>query len=87
MDLFQELKNLIANLRESKVDYALCGGFALLDVLHVTPGLEEFWRSRVEVVTDFGRIVVVSRQGLIGLKQLRASPLDLLDIASLGGSP
>ena len=147
MDLFEEFKKLMTTLRESNVDYALCGGFALsvygivratedldilvpedslgrlrsvirgigfnrenppmefaarsvrisrflkltqsdedfviLDVLHVTPALEEFWKSRVEVETELGRIVVVSRQGLIGLKRLRGSPIDLSDIASL----
>ncbi len=147
MDLFEEFTALMTTLRESKVDYALCGGFALsvygivratedldifvpiesldhlrsvlkgigfhrenppmefaegrvrisrflkltkvdedfviLDVLYVTPALDEFWRSRVEVQTDFGPIVVVSRQGLIGLKRLRGSLIDLSDIASL----
>lgn len=147
MDLFEEFKHLMTSLRESKVDYALCGGFALsvygivraaedldimvpvesldrlrsmlpgigftrenpamefaggnvkisgflklarsaedfviLDVLHATPALEEFWKSRVEVETELGRIVVVSRQGLIGLKRLRGSPVDLSDIADL----
>lgn len=39
--------------------------------------------SRVEVETELGRIVVVSRQGLIGLKRLRGSPIDLSDIESL----
>ncbi len=147
MDLFEEFRCLMKSLRESKVDYALCGGFALsvygivratedldilvpiesldllrsmlreigfrrenppmefaggrvrisrflklakpaedfviLDVLHVTPALEEFWRSRTEVETEIGPIVVVSRQGLIGLKRLRGSPIDLSDIAHL----
>lgn len=57
--------------------------FVILDVLHATPALEEFWKSRVEVETELGRIVVVSRQGLIGLKRLRGSPIDLSDIADL----
>ena len=147
MDLFDEFKYLMTSLRESQVEYALCGGFALsvygivratedmdilvpvesldrlgsllavigftrenpvmefaggsvkisrflklaqtgedfviLDVLHAAPAIEEFWKSRVEVETELGRIVVVSRQGLIGLKRLRGSPIDLSDIASL----
>jgi hypothetical protein len=29
MDLFDELKALITGLRESGLEYALCGGFAL----------------------------------------------------------
>lgn len=100
MDLFQEFKALIGTLRESEIEYALCGGFALsvygivratedvviLDVLHVTPAVEEFWVTGVEVETDLGRIAVVSRKGLIGLKQLRGSPVDLSDIASLEDS-
>lgn len=147
MDLFEEFKFLIKSLRESQVEYALCGGFALsvygivratedldifvpvealdrlrsvlanigfnrenppmefvggrvvisrflkvaketedfvvLDVLHVTSSLEEFWKTRIEVETELGSIVVVSRQGLIGLKRLRGSAVDLSDIADL----
>ena len=40
MDLFEEFKELMTTLRESNVDYVI------LDVLHVTPALEEFWERK-----------------------------------------
>lgn len=57
--------------------------FVILDVLHVTAELEPVWRTRMEVNTGLGLIHVVSRQGLIALKELRGSPVDISDIAQL----
>lgn len=55
-----------------------------LDCLLAThPTVAEAWRSRTRVPFENGAIWVVSAAGLISLKRLRASPLDLLDIQAL----
>ncbi len=55
-----------------------------LDCLLTThPTILETWRSRVRVPFEDRTIWVVSLEGLIALKQLRGSPLDLLDIQAL----
>ncbi len=61
--------------------------FVIVDVLHVTPAVGEAWQTRVTVNTDLGSVVVVSRDGLIGLKRLRSSAVDLSDIAQLEEGP
>lgn len=66
----------------------------MLDCLLTThPIVAEAWRTRVRVPFEQTGVWVVSREGLIALKQLRGSSLDLLDIEALrtlgdaGGSP
>jgi hypothetical protein len=54
-----------------------------LDMLLVTPAIQEIWDSRVEADVEGGTISVVSRKGLIALKRLRSSGTDLDDIAKL----
>ncbi len=54
-----------------------------LDLLVVTPALEEVWNGRERAETEVGTISVVSRPGLIRLKQLRLSGQDRDDIARL----
>ncbi|MCI0354516.1 MAG: nucleotidyltransferase family protein [Acidobacteria bacterium] len=54
-----------------------------LDLLVVTPALQEVWDSREVREWPEGAICVVSRQGLIQLKSGRASGIDLEDIANL----
>ena len=55
-----------------------------LDCLLVThPTVADAWRGRLQVPFENGAIWVVSAAGLIALKRLRASPLDLLDIQAL----
>jgi len=55
-----------------------------LDCLLTThPTVAESWRSRVQVPFEDRSIWVVSAGGLIALKRLRGSPLDLLDIQAL----
>jgi len=55
-----------------------------LDCLLAThPTVTEAWRSRLQVPFEDGAIWVVSAAGLIALKRLRGSPLDLLDIQAL----
>ncbi|MGH9601222.1 MAG: hypothetical protein ACRD24_02435 [Terriglobales bacterium] len=148
VSLYEELKNLVADLNRASVPYALCGGIAMavygfvratedidllvqrgdldrifaiaaahgysarsqpmtfehgnieiqrvvkrlgadedplmLDLLVVTPALQEVWESREVREWPEGAICVVSRQGLIRLKSGRASGIDLEDIANLG---
>lgn len=129
LDLYTELKTLLATLSEERIDYALCGGLAMavhgtpratadidlvvlagslgqlkalahrlgfsleaeplrfaggiveihrltksdpdsedflsLDLLLVTPALQEVWESRLVVEWEAGPLQVVSREGLI----------------------
>src|SRR5450432_3154182 len=139
LDLFEELRGVIASLDGSGVPYALCGGLAMavhgypratvdidivamgsdlnrveaavrpmgftiaaapmtfrggsveirhltkihtsgqilsLDVLLVTPAIEEAWNTRQALTWAFGNICVVSPEGLIALKSLRGSGRD-----------
>jgi len=56
----------------------------MLDCLLTThPIVAEAWQSRVRVPFEAGTAWVVSIAGLIALKRLRGSPLDLLDIEAL----
>ncbi len=45
--------------------------------------LEEAWRTRARAPWTQGEISVVSREGLVALKRMRASGQDLLDIEAL----
>jgi hypothetical protein len=148
LDLFEELKSVIARLDEKGVPYALCGGLAMavhgfpratvdidivvlagdlvrveaavrplgfdipaapmtfrggaveirrvskvhtsgqvlsLNTLLVTPAIQEAWESRQAMTWEFGKITVVSAEGLIALKSLRGSGRDRDDIKQLRG--
>jgi hypothetical protein len=52
----------------------------VLDLLLVAGGLQEVWGSREEVEWAGGRLSVVSRDGLIKMKQMRNSRKDQDDI-------
>lgn len=55
-----------------------------LDLVLVSPGLEDVWENR-ELFDWLGqRIVVVSRDGLMKMKQLSGRDQDLLDLKMLG---
>jgi hypothetical protein len=54
-----------------------------VDLLVVTPRLEEAWRTREHLVWEQGRLPVVSRSGLVLLKSLRNSGQDQDDIRRL----
>jgi hypothetical protein len=54
-----------------------------LDLLLVTPALQVVWEGREAMEWEFGKISVVSRDGLISLKSLRGSGLDQDDIQHL----
>ena len=147
IDIYDELRDLVAKLEEQKVDYALCGGMAMavhgrprmtididllieadalervmalaagqgysirgmdlsfangaveirrvskidtdsgdllsLDLLLVTPQIRMAWDSRIESEWEGRNLSVVSRAGLMALKQLRGSGQDLDDIKAL----
>jgi len=68
--------------RVSKID-ADAGDLLSLDLLLVTPQLRPVWESRIEAEWEGGTFSVVSRAGLIALKQFRSSGQDLDDIKAL----
>lgn len=68
--------------RVSKID-AASGDLLFLDFLLVTPQLQSVWASRVISEWEGGTFSVVSRAGLIAMKQLRKSGQDLDDIQAL----
>jgi len=68
--------------RVSKIDRS-SGQVLSLDLLLVTPAVQQVWNSRVVVDWEGGTLSVVSRAGLIELKSLRSSPQDKADIAAL----
>lgn len=57
-----------------------------VDLLHVTDATRDAWRSRERHVWEGLELPVVSREGLIALKRLRASGQDSDDIEWLEGS-
>jgi hypothetical protein len=59
------------------------GHLLSLDLLLVTPEIRSVWDSRVQAEWEGGELSVVSRAGLIELKQLRSSPQDQADISAL----
>lgn len=68
--------------RVAKID-ADAGDLLSLDLLLVTPQLRPVWESRIEAEWEGGTFSVVSRAGLIALKQFRSSGQDLDDIKAL----
>jgi hypothetical protein len=68
--------------RVSKID-SETGNVLSLDLLLVTPQIQEVWNSRVAADWEGGTLSVVSRAGLIGLKKMRGSAQDEADINAL----
>lgn len=54
-----------------------------LDLLLVTPAIASVWEGRTQRAWEGGHLSVVSKDGLIKLKQLRGNKLDLYDIEQL----
>ena len=54
-----------------------------LDLLLVTPHTQQVWESRVQAIWQQRPLTVVSRDGLIALKNLSGRPQDLADIEAL----
>ncbi len=75
-------KGAIEIRRVSKIDRE-DGTLLSLDLLLVTPEIRGVWESRVAGKWEGGKLSVVSREGLIALKQLRQSGADLDDIREL----
>lgn len=69
--------------RVSRLDHPKSEEVLMLDLLLVTPQLEDVWASRQRLEWDFGDIWVVDRTGLIKLKLLRGSPQDQQDVERL----
>lgn len=57
----------------------------MLDLLLVTPALEQVWQAREWKEWDEEALWVVSRKGLIRLKSWRGSNIDRADLERLGG--
>jgi len=68
--------------RISKIDQA-SGTLLTLDLLLVTDGVQHIWQSRTDAQWEGGKLSVVSREGLISLKQLSSRPQDIADISAL----
>ena len=68
--------------RISKIDPA-GGDVLMLDMMLVTPAIEDVWAGRVRVAWEEGVISVVSREGLAKLKAFRGSGIDQEDIRRL----
>jgi hypothetical protein len=75
-------KGAIEIRKVSKID-SETGTVLSLDLLLVTPEIQEVWNSRVEADWEGGILSVVSREGLIGLKKMRGSAQDQADISAL----
>lgn len=67
--------------RVSKIDDT--GEVLSLDLLLVTPHIEDVWSSRETVDFLGNRLWVVSREGLLKMKRLAGRPQDLADIERL----
>ncbi|MFA5028790.1 MAG: nucleotidyl transferase AbiEii/AbiGii toxin family protein [Candidatus Methylomirabilota bacterium] len=70
-------------LRFYKVDPGGADVLTLYCLLTTHPTVTEAWRTRMQVAFEEASVWVVSIEGLVGLKQLRGSAQDLLDIEAL----
>ena len=68
--------------RVSKI-HSETGQVLSLDLLLVTPEIREVWDARVKADWEGGTLSVVSREGLIALKNMRGSAQDNADISAL----
>ena len=67
--------------RVSKIDSN--GEVLSLDLLMVTPQVEDVWKTREKIDFLGKKLSVVSKTGLIKMKSLAGRPQDLADIARL----
>jgi hypothetical protein len=70
--------------RVSKIDDD--GEVLSLDLLLVTPQVEDVWNGREKVHLENRDLWIVSQAGLIKMKQLAGRPKDLIDIGRLQGN-
>lgn len=67
--------------RVSKIDDE--GEVLSLDLLLVTPLVEDVWEGKTEMILANRKYSIVSREGLIKMKNLAGRPQDLVDIERL----
>ena len=79
-------KNVIEIRRVSKIDRARKAVLSL-DMILVTDAIREVWNKRVSAKLEGGELSVVSKDGLITLKQISGRPQDLADISALQEEP
>jgi hypothetical protein len=71
--------------RISKLD-PQTGELLTLDLMVVSPDLEDVWQTRITIEPTPGRsLVIVSRTGLVKMKRIAGRPQDLVDLARLEG--
>ena len=75
-------KDVIEIRRVSKIDKRT--KFVLtLDMILVTEAIRDVWESRMNARLEGGKLCVVSREGLMTLKEMSGRPQDLADISAL----
>ena len=75
-------KDVIEIRRVSKIDRAR-KAVLTLDMILVTDVIREVWDKRINARLEGGELSVVSKDGLITLKQISGRPQDLADISAL----
>ncbi|HEY0427364.1 MAG TPA: nucleotidyltransferase family protein [Pyrinomonadaceae bacterium] len=76
------LKERVVEIRRvSKIDSN--GEVLSLDLLLVTPQVQDVWETREKIDFIGKKLLVVSREGLIKMKRLAGRPQDLADISRL----
>ena len=86
MDLFEELRNLLASLRQENVAYALCDGLALavygitratedIDVLVEERSLPQFRAAAERLGFRFDPQPLVFKDGGVKIYRLRMQPI------------
>lgn len=84
-----DIKGLDMSFKERAVEIrrvskALDDGEILsLDLLLVTDQIKDVWRSRIELEWEFGVIPIISKEGLIRMKELAGRPKDIIDIETI----
>jgi hypothetical protein len=84
-----DIKGLEISFKESAVEIRRVskidddGEVLSLDLLLVTPPVEDVWENREQVVLSENYLSVVSKEGLIKMKTLAGRPQDLADIERL----
>jgi hypothetical protein len=97
MKIVDEMLAAANALSAAGLDYAICGGvcgahsrvsrftndYLLLDLIHVTPAIEDVWVKRQSMEYEGGRVTVISLDGLIAMKRIANREQDLADIKNL----
>ena len=75
-------KGVIEIRRVSKID-PTSRHVLTLDMILVTDAIRNVWETRLRATLEGGKLSVVSRDGLVTLKQISGRPQDLADIFAL----